>query len=63
MSEWQPIETAPTNERVLVYESFNGSFDIHIVKWFNGYWESNMGAQFYPTHWMPLPEPPKGENE
>ena len=59
MAEWQPIETVPTETRVLIFdptwrvcEAFadpNGHyFDPRYDEW------DGTGA----THWMPLPEPP-----
>lgn len=65
-SGWQPIETAPrTNHSLLVWcpERKN----IYIVSWrsHTEEWE-HFGAlgralTEYPTHWMPLPEPPDAE--
>lgn len=50
---WQPIGTAPQNEPVLVSD-------------WKGYWlvTDNKHGPYplrggHPTHWMPLPEPPK----
>ena len=69
--EWQPIETAPKGREVLVYiEDFNKV----TTAWFcvnTGLWPHdeaytedgeacNVGL---PTHWMPLPEPPKEQGE
>ncbi len=60
MAEWQPIETAPQDgTRILVF-TVHG--DIEISEWYTicifdpptEGWNSNE-----PTHWMPLPEPPK----
>lgn len=63
MSDWQPIETAPKNSTSrLVWNPSNQC--IYCVTWdededawcvFGGY------SAFIdtPTHWMPLPEPPK----
>ena len=67
MSGWQPIETAPKdNTRILlhdVYErerpwaTFVGAWGTWIH---NDGWHSIPGAYAKrPTHWMPLPEPPK----
>lgn len=64
---WQPIETAPKGERILV---FNGkAFAAQWVKHPGTGHEAWQVAQFDPenglnlieppTHWMPLPAPPK----
>jgi len=68
LSEWQPIETAPkdgTDILVMTGET------MHVVRWINihgdfDYWavDDNKHGPFTlrgkaPTHWMPLPEPPK----
>lgn len=53
MSEWQPIETAPEGERVLTYFS-DGDF----LLCFAAEWKRDEGDDVWPTHWMPLPEPP-----
>lgn len=67
MSEWQPIETAPKDERRVVlfnpHESGHWQFQI------GAFWEELGGWQYdgatpsysnayQPTHWMPLPDPP-----
>jgi hypothetical protein len=68
MSEWQPIETAPTPE------DDNGIADNFLVTnfveytvayWSDGWHISYPGAHatdtslgFTPSHWMPLPDPP-----
>lgn len=70
--EWQPIETAPEWQRVLVWQREEpktkscktGVFTATLV---NGEWTlTDKGKRGYgtpclappPTHWMPLPEPP-----
>lgn len=77
MSEWQPIETAPYNTPVLVVES--PVFSIAILRGdpddpdFD-HWEATADGQevnqchscgyvIFPTHWMPLPEPPEVSDE
>jgi hypothetical protein len=70
MSEWQPIETAPTDKRILGYGivAFEVEPGIATVRW-NDYHKAflcnpNECSEYAPeecelTHWMPLPEPPK----
>lgn len=69
--EWQPIETAPENTFILIYENgryhvaqyeltdVDGYFDVQEPLWgFVDGW-LDVDSSFNPTHWMPLPEPPK----
>ena len=65
MNEWQPIETAPKDGRwVLVFipEAYNWHYgERHCAKWVSresGWSMPGIGG-LSPTHWMPLPEPPK----
>lgn len=61
--EWKPIETAPKDgfEVLLLFHKTGdrvvGVFQRRKKCWVNA-WTAN---EFYfpPTHWMPLPEPPK----
>ena len=64
--EWQPIETAPRDgTHVLIYVPgwINGSEARYLDD--EGWWLANndptdhWGEQQHPTHWMPLPNPPK----
>ncbi len=69
MREWMPIESAPKdNEPVLVcgdprdtasYPTVYIAFRTDATKAI--YWRMNgdEGYECRPTHWMPLPEPPK----
>jgi hypothetical protein len=60
---WQPIETAPKDgSPFLAYTISRGGFDpaptyrIEIGQWKRDYFHAPQGI---PTHWMPLPEPPR----
>lgn len=71
MSDWQPIETAPKEMRVFVFDPHEG---MGVAEWSgSGDWFAAWGDYkfvdvgieqidlfvCYPTHWMPLPDPPK----
>ena len=68
MTDWQPIETVPNNEQVVVYCRRTG-YSI-------GFWNQAIGrwigidyasvdtvemnsVKGAPTHWLPLPDPPR----
>lgn len=59
--EWQPIESAPKDaSRILV----NELGDVVIAYWWAGKWRGPCDSYgneeiMLPSHWMPLPEPPK----
>jgi Protein of unknown function (DUF551) len=64
MSEWQPIETAPNGEPILL--GFPRKLHSVVGHMEDGVW-GEFAASFdflvfpvQPTHWMPLPEPPCG---
>ena len=64
MTEWQPIETAPKDgHRLLMAGNNRGVAWVTIAHWapYAGcVWNADeMKALQNPTHWMPLPEPPK----
>jgi hypothetical protein len=61
---WQPIETAP-KDGTEILSAVKGTNQVLIVRW-EGIGSADRGEWFYdndgytwPTHWMPLPEPPK----
>ena len=70
---WQPIDTAPKDRCVLLYGvTCPGEVMVQFrkPKVFSGYWSrldeswttdgSHWDGPFVdPTHWMPLPDPPK----
>lgn len=67
MTEWQPIETAPKGE-LPIWVGHSGS--IYVAIWRNDRWTDYFMLMHTrtgdrpgdePTHWMPLPEPPKQE--
>ena len=75
MSEWQPIETAPTDKRIWLfvpeYPAPANQMLIGLWEQENSWWGvehatiRHVGApfQYRPTHWMPMPKPPKMEND
>ena len=71
MSEWHPIETAPKDgTEILVYAYVSHwckqDRQIAVIARFDGYvWNSNLCCEptIKPTHWMPLPVPPKESKE
>ena len=79
MTEWKPIETAPKDgTHILAYGKVVPDADddevITAVYWDSScilchYWALVAvfswveGDDFYPTHWMPLPNPPKEKTD
>ena len=58
--EWQPIETAPDGGGyILVWHPRQGG--VQFVHSDGDWWRRRIaeGSKGQPTHWMPLPEPPK----
>ncbi len=65
LQPWQPIEIAPKDRnRVIVTDGF----EVCDAYFNNGdWWQYECGDDWYsvtinPTHWMPLPEPPRKED-
>lgn len=61
MNKWQPIETAPMATWILVWAPSSivrsaALCQIDGRKWWTEGRSGELG--FWPTHWMPLPEPP-----
>jgi len=64
--KWETIETAPKDGTyVLVYHHRWNSVtkDMEIAHWRSdqGGWMTNESFNMQPSHWMPLPDQPKGE--
>lgn len=62
--DWQPIETAPKDgSRVLINRK--GYAEPICVGWYSQDWKEWKSVpgewSWKPTHWMPLPDPPKSE--
>ena len=59
--EWKPIETAPHDWSLVLL--WDGS-DVTVGKFLNcddiEWIDVLNGFEVLPTHWMPMPEPPKG---
>lgn len=59
--EWQPIATAPKATAVLAaWADKSGWLPQVLTQGHDGVWFDEDDSNFRtPTHWMPLPEPPK----
>ena len=60
--KWQPIDSAPNDQVVLIYGPRGVEVGLrHLYASARLYWVSNWTPieGYQPTHWMPLPEPPK----
>lgn len=62
MSEWRDIETAPKDGTFMVATK-NGFVCPEVENWldteFECFFSDRYGRIYNPTHWQPLPEPPK----
>jgi hypothetical protein len=59
---WQPIETAPKDGSPVlgVWQCLNQTWDYNVVQFSDDvWWNYYFDGSHTPTHWMPLPEPPK----
>lgn len=67
MSEWQPIETAPKDGTLILLWAFLDWKDdlVPVCGWYAQSAEMWLchSAWLNPTHWMPLPEPPKDTDQ
>ena len=65
VAQWKPIETAPKDETMIIAHDCHrgcgmyGHDDTHIVSFKYGQWfGKDTYETHYPTHWMPLHNPP-----
>lgn len=74
--KWQPIETAPKDQHILLFGKIDPLNPFEKIRWdkpsvFSGYWDpvdeiwtahgsTWEGPFMTATHWMPLPLPPHG---
>ena len=65
MNEWKPITNAPLEKNIILFHKEHGT---HIGYRRKGNlidpyceYQNSPNNRRYPTHWMPLPEPPKKE--
>lgn len=60
---WQPIETAPKDGTVVIGYDPSGAYatrsGFEFMRWLDGQWCDPETHRMYPTHWMPLPDPPE----
>lgn len=59
MSEWKPIDTAPRNHGD-AFVAFDPDVGVYIAERYMGKFVCSWNRDpVSPTHWMPLPNPPK----
>ena len=60
VQKWIPVtERLPKPLTQVLSYSGHELFDVNMVD--GGVWDSEYYSEYSVTHWMPLPEPPKGE--
>jgi len=64
VDKWQPIETAPKDKTpVMVFDKNHDNGKMAVAVWENDEHyiieEQSIPIGIFPTHWMPLLEPPK----
>lgn len=61
--EWQPIESAPTDGTHVLAGKWiidrGEPWFVQGVTWYSQTWKWGGNEPANPTHWMPLPAPPK----
>lgn len=63
--EWRPIDTAPRDGTQVLLTGVGLDRWISTGRWVNGHWYDDDGPGWLAnvTHWMPLPAPPREEND
>lgn len=67
--QWRPIETAPKDGTPLLLLWPDAAEKMAVMWWddycggWMGYYDGINPGRMPPTHWMPLPPPPKGAEE
>jgi hypothetical protein len=57
---WKPIKTAPGSTPLLLFVAGEVCVGIkYKCKWWPEIHEGDPDYRIYPSHWMPLPAPPK----
>ena len=61
-NQWIPVEERLPEDRKMVLAAVDG---VVCIAFYGNYMWEEVGTYsiFYPTHWMPLPQPPKREGE
>jgi len=65
MTEWRPIETAPRDGTPVLVGINDAGTRVVLVRWQMDDWRYPFTIRrlkaYTPTHWMPLPAPPKSQ--
>lgn len=59
---WQPIETAPKDGTNIIANVPGFGMGKMVLFWMDSRWRESaqmLGLKVEPTHWMPLPQPPR----
>ena len=60
-SEWIPVTERLPEPLTQVLSYGHGCFEVNMVD--GGVWDNEYYSEYSVTHWMPLPEAPKGESK
>ena len=59
VQKWIPVSERLPEPLTQVLSYGHGCFEVNMVD--GGVWDNEYYSEYSVTHWMPLPEPPKGE--